>query len=44
MRYDVKIYEKGKEKETIRSLSYGQMVSIRMMLKRLKVKFFVRHL
>jgi len=42
MLYDVKIFEGKKEQETIRELTYGQVLAIGRLLKRHEIKHFIR--
>ena len=42
MKYDIKIYEKGEERETIRDLKYSQKEAIVSVLARYGIKFQVR--
>jgi hypothetical protein len=44
MKYDIKVYENGREKETIRNLTYSQVIVISGMLDRLEVKYSVKEL
>ena len=39
--YDLKVYECGREKETIRNLTYAQMIVIRAILSRYDITFKV---
>jgi len=39
--YDVKVYEKCHEEETIRALTYAQLQAIKRILSRHKIKFTV---
>jgi hypothetical protein len=40
--YDIKIYESGREKETIRNLSYAQMIVISQILDRKEIQYVVK--
>jgi len=42
MKYDIKIYEKGEERETIRDLKYSQKEAIVSVLARYSIKFQVK--
>lgn len=42
--YDIKVYENGKEKETIRNLTYAQKEVLVSMFKRLKIDYFCKEI
>jgi len=42
MKYDIKIYEKGEERETIRDLKYSQKEAVVSVLARCGIKFQVK--
>jgi len=42
LRYDVKVYEGNEEWETVRDLTYPQLVALKDILERYKIKYLVR--